>query len=150
MLPLKRRWDAPAGSVAHSTAPLLLPPNCESETIFHDDAAEIEGCSTGLTSGGGMEGSARARLPLSRGQKNEITSCKRGSNDGRSPCLQFTRGSCKRSAGDRRKPALHFEALQRLVALKRHFQIDANVGRAMRSQAAPPFVAESEAHRSPV
>jgi hypothetical protein len=73
MLPLKRKC---AGGAEHSTAPLLLPPkeystaplllppNCESAITLHDAAAEFEGSNTGLTVGGGVEGSAKARLLL--------------------------------------------------------------------------------------
>jgi hypothetical protein len=61
MLPLKRKC---AGGAEHSTAPLLLPPNCESAITLHDAAAEFEGSNTGLTAGGGVEGSAKARLLL--------------------------------------------------------------------------------------
>lgn len=50
--------------MTHSTEPLLFPPNCESEMIFHKDAAVIEGFKMGLKGGGGIEGSARARALL--------------------------------------------------------------------------------------
>jgi hypothetical protein len=69
MLPSKRS----SGGVAEKlTAPVLLPPSCESETTFHKVADVLDGCNTGLISGGGAEGSAKTRLLLMRGQHGAI------------------------------------------------------------------------------
>ena len=75
MLPSNRS----SGGVAEKwTAPLLLPPSCESETTFQKDAAVVDGCNTGLTSGGGADGSAKTRLLLMRGQQSAIDTALEG------------------------------------------------------------------------